>query len=219
MMGGARAAAATGAAAVTRRSAACVRLGPQRAQRFASHAQGARCDFAIIGCGAPNRGMGWFHARQLLSGETPSARLTDIVEPWFLGAGAGSPGSEDFEAFRTDAEAQGVRFHSRVEEMPQGAAHVALIAARSADCPSLFAASIEKGCQHIYLEKPGAPSVEAMAEMAAVASASNVAVSMGYNKNVAGYVSAALGFESVNPGGLTTFVHNNAYAPEELDEW
>ena len=29
-------------------------------------------------------------ARQLLSGGTPSARLTDIVEPWFLGAGAGA---------------------------------------------------------------------------------------------------------------------------------
>lgn len=158
----------------------------------------ARCDFAIIGCGAPNRGMGWFHARQILSGETPTARLTDVVEPWFLGEEGGSAaGADEFREFQAEAEAQGVRFFRTVEEMPAvdtagaGAPKVALIAARATDCPGLFRASIEKGCQHVYLEKPGAPTVEAMESMADYAEQRGAVVSMGYNKNVSSYVAAA----------------------------
>jgi hypothetical protein len=41
----------------------------------------------LVGCGAPNRGMGWYHAEQMLRGDIPSAALTYIVEPWFLGPG------------------------------------------------------------------------------------------------------------------------------------
>ena len=41
--------------------------------------------FAISG--APKRGMGWYHAVQMLNGKVPSAALCYIVEPWFLGAG------------------------------------------------------------------------------------------------------------------------------------
>ena len=43
-------------------------------------------------------------------------------------------------------------------------------------------------------------------------------VSMGYNKNVAGYVAEARAAEAAHPAATTTFIHNNAYAPEELDE-
>jgi hypothetical protein len=45
----------------------------------------------LIGCGVPKRGMGWYHAKQLLDGDVPSAHLTTVVEPWFLGQGADSP--------------------------------------------------------------------------------------------------------------------------------
>ena len=49
-------------------------------------------DVALVGCGMPGRGMGWYHAKQILDGEVPSAKLTDVVEPWFLGGGADGPG-------------------------------------------------------------------------------------------------------------------------------
>jgi hypothetical protein len=52
---------------------------------------GAKCDVILIGCGVPKRGMGWYHAKQLLDGDVPSAHLTTVVEPWFLGQGAESP--------------------------------------------------------------------------------------------------------------------------------
>jgi hypothetical protein len=46
------------------------------------------CEVVLVGCGAPGRGMGWYHAEQLLKGKCPSAVLKYIVEPWFLGSGA-----------------------------------------------------------------------------------------------------------------------------------
>ena len=180
--------------------------------------------YVVVGCGCPGRGMGWFHCRQLLEGRVPNATLTDIVEPWFLGPGAGSPGSSEFAAFREEAESKhGVRFWASVGEMPAatGRCRVALIAARAGDCPKLFEAAIASGVQHIYLEKPGAPSVAAMESMAALAESQGVGVTMGYNKNVASYVTAAREFETSQTGSeppLTCFIHNNAYVEEELDE-
>ena len=41
---------------------------------------------------------------------------------------------------------------------------------------------------------------------------------LGYNKNVTDYVTKARAFEAATPGATTTFIHNNAYKPEELGE-
>ena len=46
-----------------------------------------QCQVVMVGCGAPNRGMGWYHAVQMVEGKCPSAALCYIVEPWFLGPG------------------------------------------------------------------------------------------------------------------------------------
>ena len=46
-----------------------------------------QCEVVLVGCGAPGRGMGWYHAEQLLKNQCPSAKLCYVVEPWFLGAG------------------------------------------------------------------------------------------------------------------------------------
>ena len=40
------------------------------------------------GCGVPKRGMGWYHAKQMLDGASLPPR-SRVVEPWFLGVGAG----------------------------------------------------------------------------------------------------------------------------------
>eukprot|EP00965_Chrysotila_dentata_P109543 3620777-Pleurochrysis_carterae.AAC.2 len=50
-----------------------------------------KCDVWLIGCGVPKRGMGWYHAKQILEGDVPTATLTAVVEPWFLGGGKESP--------------------------------------------------------------------------------------------------------------------------------
>ena len=65
------------------------------ARRSSSTARmAAETETILVGCGAPKRGMGWFHALQMLNGECPAAELTHVVEPWFLGAGADSPPGE-----------------------------------------------------------------------------------------------------------------------------
>ena len=77
---------------------------------------------------------------------------------------------------------------------------------------------IAAGCTHVYLEKPGAPTVAELEEMKAYAKEKGVPVYMGYNKNVTPYVLNALAFEKANAGASTTFTHNNAYKEEELGE-
>jgi hypothetical protein len=46
-----------------------------------------QAEVVLVGCGAPLRGMGWYHAVQMLNDEVPHAKLCYVVEPWFLGAG------------------------------------------------------------------------------------------------------------------------------------
>ena len=51
-----------------------------------SSLSGGEANYAIIGCGVEGRGMGWYHALQLLNGEIPRARRRSR-----LPAAAGGP--------------------------------------------------------------------------------------------------------------------------------
>eukprot|EP00420_Gonyaulax_spinifera_P028903 CAMPEP_0197895032 /NCGR_PEP_ID=MMETSP1439-20131203/36279_1 /TAXON_ID=66791 /ORGANISM="Gonyaulax spinifera, Strain CCMP409" /LENGTH=87 /DNA_ID=CAMNT_0043515429 /DNA_START=77 /DNA_END=337 /DNA_ORIENTATION=+ len=71
----------------------------------------------VVCCGAPKRGMGWYHCKQLLDGRVDGAKLTDVVEPWFLGGGKDSPPAKEFAEW---AEANpSVTFHASIEDMPE----------------------------------------------------------------------------------------------------
>ena len=83
-----------------------------------SSLSGGEANYAIIGCGVEGRGMGWYHAKQILDGDVPSATLTDIVEPWFLGGGKDGPGGAEFAAFKAEHEGK-VRFHASIADMPK----------------------------------------------------------------------------------------------------
>ena len=191
--------------------------------------------------------MGWYHGKQMLEGMCPSAKLTTIVEPYFLGPGADSPPGKTFNAWAEEMSAKyGTKFAKSVEELeltvcrlscawdtPSCSAHLSLqpehrpLAAAGADAgadlrphgrqpaaaqggarrpvclqgsrtaphvappqipplqPPLPAAQlIDHGVTHIFLEKPGAPSVAELQEMQAYAKSKGVPVYMGYNKNV-----------------------------------
>eukprot|EP00968_Pinguiococcus_pyrenoidosus_P006835 scaffold449_cov241-Pinguiococcus_pyrenoidosus.AAC.18 len=176
-------------------------------------------DVALVGCGCPKRGMGWYHLVQLL--EMPEANVTAVVEPWYLGAGKEAPGADKFMEMKADLESRGVAFYASVTDMPAVAAGgklCVLIAGRTADNPRFFKECIDKGATHIYLEKPGAPTVQELETMKQQASEAGVGVFLGYNKNVTKYVTLAREFEAKTPGAETTFIHNNAYKPEELPE-
>jgi len=179
----------------------------------------ATCDVVLVGCGVPKRGMGWYHAKQMLEQDCPSARLTTVVEPWFLGAGADSPPGKIFNEWAQEMTAKyGTKFVKSVDEIELEGPTIALISGRTADNPALLEEVINKGVTHVYLEKPGAPTVTELQQMKDFAASKGVPVYMGYNKNVTPYVKKALEFEGQTPGASTTFVHLNAYKTEELGE-
>ena len=154
-------------------------VAPSAARAFSA----GTCDVVLVGCGVPKRGMGWYHAKQMIEKRVPAATLTDVVEPFFLGAGKDSDAGKEFAAFASATP--GVAFHGAMADMPQASGNkLALISGRTADNPALLKEVIDAGCSHIFLEKPGAPTVPELEEMAAYAKSKNVGVFMGYNKNV-----------------------------------
>jgi len=181
---------------------------------------GSKCNVWVVGCGVPKRGMGWYHAKQVIEGDVATASLTAVVEPWFLGAGADSPPGKAFAEWADEVGKAGVAFCSSVDDVPVEAdtPSLALISGRTADNPRLLREVIDKGCTAVYLEKPGAPTVAELEGMREYAKEKGVSVYMGYNKNVTPYVRKALEAAKAAPGSTTTYVHNNAYKEDELPE-
>merc|ERR1719384_1566427 len=183
-----------------------------------------QCEVVLVGCGCPKRGMGWYHAVQMMKGKCPSAKLCFIVEPWFMGPGSSGPGGPEFAEFQKEAEEkEGIQFFLKMSDLPavaDGKKRLALISGRTADNPRLLGECIKSGCNTIYLEKPGAPTVAELSAMRDEAKAAGVTVLMGYNKNVCKYVSKAREYAAANEGSHVTFVSNNAYVnnPESLGE-
>jgi hypothetical protein len=188
--------------------------------------------------------MGWYHAVQMLDEERnccPSASLKYVVEPWYMSEeGKNSPGGEDFAAWRkTLEETKGIQFFQHVQSVPspsssssssaqeeQGERRMAIISARTADNPKLFADCLSIGCHSIYLEKPGAPTVQELEHMRDQAKAGggapsggeNVTVLMGFNKNVAKYSTKTMAEAAIIKDSKVTFVHNNNYSKDQLGE-
>eukprot|EP00522_Entomoneis_paludosa_P002387 CAMPEP_0172474930 /NCGR_PEP_ID=MMETSP1065-20121228/69608_1 /TAXON_ID=265537 /ORGANISM="Amphiprora paludosa, Strain CCMP125" /LENGTH=396 /DNA_ID=CAMNT_0013233123 /DNA_START=650 /DNA_END=1840 /DNA_ORIENTATION=- len=209
------------AAFVTRRvvTPANTRAISSSSLRFAEEGQ---AEVILVGCGAPNRGMGWYHAVQMLDKKCPSASLDYVVEPWFMGGGKDSPAGQDFAEWQADTEAaHGTKFAGSLEELPPPAApRLALISGRTADNPRLLKESIAHGAKCVYLEKPGAPTVTELEQMSKDAKDAGVEVLMGYNKNVCKYVRKTREFADTLEGSMITYVSNNAYenTPESLGE-
>jgi predicted dehydrogenase len=182
-------------------------------QTLAAHAKDGQAEVVLVGCGAPNRGMGWYHGLQMVEAKCPSASLDYVIEPWFMGAGGDGPGGDDFKKCQAEWESTyGVKFATSLADLPPPAApRLALISGRTADNPRLLSESIANGSKCIYLEKPGAPTVAELQAMKDEAEEAGVEVLMGYNKNVCKYVSKTRDFAAGVDGSHVTFVSNNAY--------
>jgi predicted dehydrogenase len=207
------------AAFVTRRVAGGARAISSSSLRFAEEGQ---AEVILVGCGAPNRGMGWYHAVQMLDKKCPSASLDYVVEPWFMGGGKDSPAGQDFAEWQSEVEAaHGTTFAASLEDLPPPEApRLALISGRTADNPRLLKETIAMGAKCVYLEKPGAPTVAELEQMQKDAKEAGVEVLMGYNKNVCKYVRKTREFAETVDGSVITYVSNNAYenTPESLGE-
>ncbi|KAH8050121.1 hypothetical protein JL721_11487 [Aureococcus anophagefferens] len=133
----------------------------------------------------------------LVEGECPSGKLSDIVEPWFLGGGKDSDAGKVFAAECVDSWSPDVAFQAGLSTSTwSGAApgepKLALIAGRTVDNPGFFQQALDSGATHILLEKPGAPTVGELESMAATAEKADVPVFMGFIKNIAPYFTQAL---------------------------
>ena len=180
-----------------------------------------KANYAVVGCGLPARGMGWFHGLQLTEGACASARLSDVVEPWFLGAGKDSDAGAEFKEGVvnrwTDTRFSDTLSKDTWSRATQGP-KIALIAGRTVDNPGFFRQALRAGATHILLEKPGAPSVAELEAMAREAGEADVPVFMGFIKNISPYFTEALGVANGNPGSLVTLSSRNDYAKEDLGE-
>jgi len=198
-------------------------LSTRNFQKSATSIASSQVSVVLVGCGVPNRGMGWYHAIQLIDKQCPSAVLNYVVEPWLLGPGKDSADGKEFEKCQLEWEYKhGITFLKSLQELPRDTIgkHVVpprltLLSGRTADNPRLFKEAIDAGSQTIYLEKPGAPSVKELQLMRDQAKRSNVRVFMGYNKNVSKYVRKTREFAKNVPNSKVTFVSNNAYENTE----
>ena len=173
-------------------------------------------DVVLVGCGCPGRGMGWYHLRQLMS---MSVNVKAVVEPFYMGEGHEAVGADRFRSFKALLEGKGIEFHKGVRELREFQVKtLCVICGRASENPMLFQECVEKKACAIYLEKPGASTVAELEVMKELAVKANVAVYMGYNKNVTRYVTSALEFEAQSVGAEVTFIHHNAFKREELEE-
>ena len=180
----------------------------------------------VVGAGCPLKSMGWYHCAQILDGRIPSAQLTAIVEPWYMTEAAkGTPGYDAFQAWRQELQEQhNIGVYESVAQVPSaanGEKRLAIISARTSDNPKLFndCLSYLDGCQCIFLEKPGAPTVAELESMQAAATAKRVDTFMGFNKNVSAYLQRTRDFAAQHGDDANvTFLHNNNYKPNDLEE-
>lgn len=173
----------------------------------------------VVCCGAPKRGMGWYHCKQLLDGRVKGAKLAGVVEPFFLGAGKSTPLAKEFQAWAKGLP--DVEFYHSVGDVPASLERrMVMICGRTNDNPRLFREAIDAGFSHIYLEKPGAPTVKDLEEMESYAQARGVQIYMGFNRNFSKYVKLAHDFMAKQaPGASLTLTRKDCFNTEEaVDE-
>jgi len=136
-------------------------------------------------------------------------------------AAENTPGYEEFHAWRKKLEEQQISFYESVEEVPspsEGELRLGIISARTADNPKLLNGCLDIGCNAVFLEKPGAPSVVELEDMRDKALKKNVKVFMGFNKNVSSYLGRTRDFAAKTEKKVdVTFLHNNAYENNETE--
>ena len=141
-----------------------------------------------------------------------------MVDPFLFGpAGRDTDDASNLLAYFADHPSVGLHDTFSDVEVPDNEPSLALIATRTADMPAVFRDVIQAGFKNIYLEKPGASTVEELEEMRELAAVAGVNVAMGYNKNVAEYVTEARLFAASRPGSDTKFIHMNAVPHTDAD--
>lgn len=163
--------------------------------------------------------MGWYHARLILEGSIANVatELCGIVEPFF----SKNPHAE-WQAFVSQHQ---LNVWADVADIPPekiGLDLFAIIAVRTVDVPGVFYKLLEKGIKFIYLEKPGASSLEELRNMKAAADEQDCQVVIGYARNAHGFVTKPMASLALSQKQNETvnLTHKNSFAftAEALEE-
>ena len=142
-----------------------------------------KLDVVVVGVGP--RSAGYFHLMQFLDMHNVTVR--SVVEPYLLGTSNHPPSSfVDLVSMLLSMDVQCYRSIQQLEQFK--APTLCLIAAKTRDNPTHFKECILKGASSIYLESPGAQTVEQLIHMRQMAEARGVQVFIGYQRLCCQYV-------------------------------
>jgi predicted dehydrogenase len=175
-------------------------------------------DVVVVGCGLPKKGMGWFHLTQLL--EMERVNVTAVVEPFFMNPDLCPTPPDSWNELMTSLIDIGVQVVPSLASLtPTKKPTMCLIAGRTHDNPQLFHDCVVKfAAKFIYLEKPGAPTVDDLQDMQILADQYDTKVFIGYNKNVTPYIQKTIALARATRNSHVFFCHNNSYTQADLPE-
>ncbi|WHI52841.1 Gfo/Idh/MocA family oxidoreductase [Microbulbifer sp. MLAF003] len=177
----------------------------------------------VIGVGLPGESIGWLHLLQLM--KMPNVVVDAVVEEyWLSGNVASSDKGMAFqeEMARLRAQFGDFKIYSSLDQLSKvnhSYKNLAVISVRTQSTKEIFEFVIAKGYRNIYLEKPGADSLEKLREMERIADEKHVNVVVGYQKHIASYVNEA---ERVNAkwklkSRSVGFIHHNPHPEANLE--
>jgi len=175
--------------------------------------KGDSIDVIIVGCGP--KSVGWFHLMQFLDMQNVCVRA--VVEPFYLDEKKCPYPPKSFVDLVIMLDDMGVKCVTHLGQLKQfQQPTLCVIAGRTCDNPEFFREAISRGASHIYLETPGASTLDQLRDMQALATTRAVEVYMGYQRLCAPYISKAMSLSRSVPRSHVFFCHNETYTKEEL---
>jgi predicted dehydrogenase len=171
-------------------------------------------DVVIIGCGP--KSVGWFHLMQFL--DMPNVTVRAIVEPFYLDKSRCPYPPQSFVDLVVMLDDMGIRCVNHVGQLGIFLQHtLCIVAGRTSDNPRFFRECIGHGASHIYLESPGAPTIEQLQDMQLLAETQGVEVYMGYQRLCASYIQKAISLSRSVPKAHVFFCHNEIYQSHDMN--
>jgi predicted dehydrogenase len=171
-------------------------------------------DVVIIGCGP--KSVGWFHLMQFL--DMPNVNVRAVVEPFFLDTSRCPYPPQSFVDLVVMLDDMGIRCVNHVGQLDIFLQQtLCIIAGRTSDNPRFFRECIGIGASHIYLESPGAPTIDQLQDMQSLAETRGVEVYMGYQRLCASYIQKAVSLSRSVSKAHVFFCHNEVHQSNELN--
>ena len=171
-------------------------------------------DVVIVGCGP--KSVGWFHLMQFLDMQNVLVRA--VVEPYYLDERKCPYPPQSFVDLVVMLDEMGIKCVTHVGQLNTlRRPTLCVISGRTHDNPGFYRECIGLGASHIYLETPGAPTIEQLQDMQSVAAIRGVEVYMGYQRLCASYINKAVSLSRSIPKSHVFFCHNETYPSEELN--